>query len=112
MAATDSIGRSIKCSFANRRAEEPAPLAKGPSRWQIGRRRQIRQIFQGAGSRDNETQTLGSRSLFLQPVYLLAPKYNNILPFYFHTGLVYKGLIPTRDNDQLMVAFGFGQYSF
>jgi porin len=39
-------------------------------------------------------------------------KYNNILPFYFHTGLVYRGLIPTRDNDQLMAAFGLGQYSF
>jgi porin len=32
------------------------------------------------------------------------------LTLYFHTGLVYKGFIPTRDNDQVMAALGFGQY--
>ena len=41
-----------------------------------------------------------------------APQYDNSLPFYFHTGLVYKGLIPTRDFDQLGIAFGFGDYSY
>lgn len=41
-----------------------------------------------------------------------APKYNNAMPFYFHTGLVYKGLIPTRDADQLGVVFGYGNYSY
>jgi porin len=40
-----------------------------------------------------------------------APKYDNILPFYFHTGLVYQGLIPGRDDDMLMSAFGYGNYS-
>ena len=40
-----------------------------------------------------------------------APQYDNVLPLYFHTGLVYKGLIPSRDKDQLGVAFGFGEYS-
>lgn len=40
------------------------------------------------------------------------PKYNNSLPFSFHTGFVYKGLIPTRDADQLGVAFAYGQYSY
>jgi porin len=41
-----------------------------------------------------------------------APKYNNPLPFYFQTGLVYKGLIPGRDQDQLGVALAYGNYSF
>ena len=41
-----------------------------------------------------------------------APKYDNAMPFYFHTGLVYKGLIPTRDKDQLGAAFAFGNYSY
>ena len=41
-----------------------------------------------------------------------APKYNNPLPFYFQTGLVYKGLIPGRDQDQLGVAFAYGNYSY
>ncbi len=40
-----------------------------------------------------------------------APKFNNNIPFYFHTGLVYKGLIPGRDNDQTGVAFAYGNYS-
>jgi porin len=34
------------------------------------------------------------------------------VPFYFHTGLVYKGLIPARDQDQLGVAFAYGNYSY
>ena len=55
---------------------------------------------------------LSDQGLYLFSLFYYSPKYNNILPFYFHTGLVYKGLIPTRDDDQLMAAFGFGQYSF
>lgn len=33
------------------------------------------------------------------------------VPFYFHTGLVYEGLIPGRDRDQAGVAFAFGSFS-
>jgi carbohydrate-selective porin OprB len=36
----------------------------------------------------------------------------NKIPFYFQTGLVYKGLIPTRDKDQTMLALGFGSYNY
>jgi len=31
--------------------------------------------------------------------------------FYFDTGLSYKGLIPTRDNDTVGVGFGYAQLS-
>lgn len=41
-----------------------------------------------------------------------APKYNNTYPFYFHSGLVYKGLIPGRDDDQAMFALAYGNYSY
>jgi carbohydrate-selective porin OprB len=41
-----------------------------------------------------------------------APPSDNVMPFYFHTGLVYKGLIPTRDADQAGVAFALGNYSY
>jgi len=34
------------------------------------------------------------------------------LPFYCHTGLVYKGLIPGRDTDQIGLALAYGQYSY
>ena len=40
-----------------------------------------------------------------------APSYNGLRPFYFYTGLIYKGLIPTRDQDQLGVAFAYGNFS-
>lgn len=38
---------------------------------------------------------------------------NNLsnVPFYFHTGLVYEGLIPGREKDQLGVAMALGNYS-
>ena len=42
----------------------------------------------------------------------MRPSDNNPLPFYFHTGLVYKGLIPQRDQDQIGVAFAYGNYSY
>ncbi len=35
----------------------------------------------------------------------------NFVSFYFDTGLAYTGLIPTRDEDQLGVAFGYAQIS-
>ena len=40
-----------------------------------------------------------------------APSYDNELPFYFHAGLVYQGLLPSRNDDQFGLAFGYGRYS-
>ncbi|HEY5777802.1 MAG TPA: carbohydrate porin [Terrimicrobiaceae bacterium] len=40
-----------------------------------------------------------------------APSYNGLRPFYFNTGLIYKGLIPSRDRDQVGVAFAYGNFS-
>lgn len=57
-------------------------------------------------------EKLSSQGLYLINFLTYQPKYNAVLPFYFHTGLVYKGLIPHRDNDQFGVAFGYGQYSY
>jgi carbohydrate-selective porin OprB len=41
----------------------------------------------------------------------IAPESNNALPFFFYTGLVYEGLIPTRDHDQTGIALAWGDYS-
>ena len=38
----------------------------------------------------------------------LAPRNSSVINFYFDGGLNYKGLIPTRDNDVLGVAFAYG----
>jgi len=54
---------------------------------------------------------ISDQGLHIISLLAYAPKYNNIMPFYFHTGLIYKGLLPTRDNDQTMCSFALGQYS-
>ena len=42
----------------------------------------------------------------------MAPGYakSNQYPFYFQSGLVYTGLIPSRDKDVTMVSIGYGAY--
>ena len=55
---------------------------------------------------------LSEQGLYFFSLIDFAPKYNNPLPFYFHAGLVYKGLVPGRDQDQVGVAFAYGNYSF
>ncbi len=90
--------------------EEPAPLAKGPT--------DGKSVADGKSAESFKEPVpakkpkLSDQGLYFFSLFYYSPKYNNILPFYFHTGLVYKGLIPTRNDDQLMAAFGLGQYSF
>ena len=109
-AATASTGRLDQMLFREPSPEEPAPLAKGPS--------DGKSIADGKSTEPFKEPVppkkpkLSDQGLYFFSLFTYAPKYNNILPFYFHTGLVYKGLIPTRNEDQLMAAFSFGQYSF
>jgi len=39
------------------------------------------------------------------------PADRNVITFYFDTGLSYKGLIPSRDNDTVGIGFGYAQLS-
>lgn len=55
---------------------------------------------------------LNEQGLYFFSLTNFAPKFNNLVPFYIQTGLVYKGLIPTRDNDQVGVAFAYSNYSY
>jgi len=55
---------------------------------------------------------LSDRGLYSFSFVNYAPSYDNSLPFYFQSGLVYKGLFPGREKDQLGAAFGFGNYSY
>lgn len=55
---------------------------------------------------------LGEQGLRFFSLVNLAPDYNNLMPFYFQTGLLYEGLIPSRDKDQLGVGWAFGNYSY
>ena len=54
---------------------------------------------------------LSDQGLYWFSFFNFGPSYNSLRPFYFHTGLIYKGLIPNRDQDQLGVAFAFANYS-
>lgn len=86
--------------------EEPAPLAKGPS---DGKSTVSSKSFKAPV----ETKTkLSKQGLYTFNLISFAPKYNNLFPFYFQSGLVYEGLIPTRDEDKLMFSIAYGSYSF
>jgi len=54
---------------------------------------------------------LSEQGLRLFSLFVATPAYNNRYPFYFQGGLVYEGLIPSRDKDQLLASVGYGQYS-
>jgi porin len=52
-----------------------------------------------------------TRGLYSFSEFSYTPAANNTLPFYFQTGLVYKGLFDVRPNDKTGVALGEGFYS-
>lgn len=55
---------------------------------------------------------LNPQGLYAFSTINFAPPANNLMPFYVLGGLVYKGPIPVRDQDQLGVGFAYGSYSF
>ena len=54
---------------------------------------------------------LSDQGLYFFSLFEFAPPSNSFMPFYFQTGLVYKGLIPTREKDQLGIALAYGNFS-
>ena len=58
-----------------------------------------------------EPAKLSDKGLYFFSEATFTPPQNNQLPFYFQLGLVYKGLIPHRDNDSIGVAMSMGIYS-
>lgn len=87
--------------FRERSPEPDAALQKGPS--------------DGKSFKEPvpmEKPKLNDQGLYAFNLINYAPKYNNALPFYFQSGLIYQGLIPGRDKDQLGVAIAYGNYSY
>ena len=87
--------------------EEPAPLSKGPSDAKST-------VSDGKSLKEPVAPSkpkLSKQGLYTFNLISFAPKYNNLYPFYFQSGLVYEGLIPTRDKDKLMFAIAYGAYS-
>jgi len=95
--------------FREPAVEESAPLGKGPSDGKSVADGKSGKSFKAPVA---DKPKLNDQGLNFFSLVTFAPKYNNILPFYFQTGLVYKGLIPTRDEDLTMFAFGYGNYSY
>ncbi len=88
-------------------SEEPAPLAKGPS---DGKSVTVGKDFKAPVSA--EAPKLSKQGLSMFNLVSLAPKYNNLFPFYFQSGLVYTGLIPHRDEDLTIFSIAYGSYSY
>ncbi|MFZ4780411.1 MAG: carbohydrate porin, partial [Terrimicrobiaceae bacterium] len=86
---------------------EPGPLAKGPS---DGKYTVSGKDFKAPVAA--EKPALSSQGLSVFNLVTLAPKYNNLYPFYFQSGLVYTGLIPHRDEDLTMFSIAYGSYSY
>ena len=61
--------------------------------------------------KSDDPAKLSKQGLYTFNEFTFTPPQNNALPFYFQTGLVYKGLIPHRDDDSVGVALGSGFYS-
>ncbi|HVE15950.1 MAG TPA: carbohydrate porin [Chthoniobacterales bacterium] len=89
---------------------EPEPMAKGPSDGKA--------VAKSDGKSFKEVKEvtppakLSDQGLSMFNLISFAPKYNNLFPFYFQTGLVYTGLIPSRDKDLTMFSVAYGSYSF
>lgn len=86
---------------------EPASLAKGPA---DGKSVAAGKDFKTPAA--PEKPKLSSQGLSVFNLVTLAPKYNNLFPFYFQSGLVYTGLIPHRDEDLTMFSIAYGSYSY
>jgi len=87
--------------------ELQAPLSKGPSDGKSV-------ASSGKSFKEPvsvEQPKLSDQGLSMFNLVSFAPKYNNSLPFYFHSGLVYTGLIPGRDADQTLFSIAYGSYS-
>ncbi|MFZ4598048.1 MAG: carbohydrate porin [Terrimicrobiaceae bacterium] len=69
-------------------------------------------LFAETTSRETGTSKESHQGLRTLAFVNYAPEANNALPFFFYSGLIYEGLIPTRDRDQVGVAFACGNYSY
>lgn len=59
----------------------------------------------------SEAPKLSDQGLSWFNLVTFEPAYNNPFTFYFHSGLVYTGLIPGRDKDLAMFSIAYGAYS-
>lgn len=96
-------------------AKRPVPTTQSPVVW--GLYAQIdQQLYAEEGHNYQEDQVSMHAKISKQGLYSFSmmnytPPNGCQVPFYFHTGLAYKGLIPTRDNDIIGICVGSAFYS-
>jgi len=88
--------------------EEPAPMGKGATSKSTAK--SSGKSFKAPVPASQPK--LSEQGLSMFNLVTLAPKYNNMIPFYYQGGFSYKGLIPSRDKDQLYIGTAVGAYSY
>lgn len=74
--------------------------------WQVDQ-----MVWQEKYGGDAKGRQPSQQGLSLISYAAFAPPDDNAMPFYFHVGAIYRGLLPRRDRDEAGVAFAFGEYS-
>ncbi len=96
-------------------AKKPVPSQVSPVIWGLYIQAD-QQLFAEKGKNYQEDQVsmhgkVSKQGLYSFNEFTYTPPNGCQVPYYFQTGLVYKGLIPTRDNDMIGICLGCAIYS-
>lgn len=96
-------------------AKKPVPTQVSPVIWGLYFQAD-QQLYAEKGNNYQEDQVsmhgkISKQGLYSFNEFTFTPPNGCQVPYYFQTGLVYKGLIPTRDNDMLGICLGCAIYS-
>ncbi len=100
---------------ANSPTRRPVPTNQSPVIWGLYLQAD-QQLFAEKGNNYQEDQVsmhgkISKQGLYTFNEFTYTPPNGCQVPYYFQTGLVYKGLIPTRDNDMIGICLGCAIYS-
>jgi carbohydrate-selective porin OprB len=96
-------------------ARRPVPTQVSPVIWGLYLQAD-QQLYAERGNNYQEDQVsmhgkISKQGLYTFSEFTYTPPNGCQVPYYFQVGLVYKGLIPTRDNDMLGICLGSAIYS-
>ena len=96
-------------------ARRPVPTEVSPVIWGLYLQAD-QQLYAEKGNNYQEDQVsmhgkISKQGLYTFSEFTYTPPNGCQVPYYFQVGLVYKGLIPTRDNDMLGICLGSAIYS-
>jgi len=100
-------GNYTSPTYTSYAATKPAAFAENQVVWGL----YLQADQQLTREPSDDPAKLSNQGLYAFNEFTFTPPQNNQLPFYFQSGLVYKGLIPYRNEDSIGVALGAGFYS-